>query len=117
MVDRRRSVRSRVFMGGRLAFNHRHSTMDCVVRNLSEGGARIVLPRFVLLPPEMDFVVPSTDRSYRARVAWQDDCDIGLSFLDYNPAATIVPIDLAVRIRGLEGERRRLRQRIDQLGG
>lgn len=106
-----------MYLGGRLAFNHRRSTVDCLVRSWGAGGARLELPHVVMLPAEMDLMVPVTDRSFRARVAWQGRCVLGLAFLEYDPATDIIPIDLAVRIRGLEGERRRLRQRIDQLGG
>src|SRR5215475_1823805 len=43
MQDRRESVRDKVFLGGIAEINGRGSTMDCVVRNLSETGACVEL--------------------------------------------------------------------------
>jgi hypothetical protein len=40
MMDRREAFRGRVYYGGRLAFNDRKSTLDCIVRNFSQAGAR-----------------------------------------------------------------------------
>jgi hypothetical protein len=36
-----KAVRSRTLLGGVIAFNDRASTMDCQVRNLSAGGAKV----------------------------------------------------------------------------
>ena len=115
MGERRRAIRRKVYLGGRVAFNHRRSTVDGLIRNMGEGGARLVLPHPVLLPAEFDLAVAVMDRSFRARIAWQGSCELGLAFLDCEPSANVVPLDLAIRIRGMEGDRRRLQRRIDQL--
>ena len=54
-LEHRTHQRHRVFKGARLYFNNDTSVMDCVVRNMSEGGARLEFqadfdcPRFVTL--------------------------------------------------------------------
>ena len=39
--DGRLSPRKRALKSGRIVFNHRHSVIDCVVRNVSANGARL----------------------------------------------------------------------------
>jgi hypothetical protein len=43
MQDRRHGVRDKVFLGGVAEINDNGSTMDCVVRNFSDGGACVEL--------------------------------------------------------------------------
>ena len=53
--EHRAHPRFKVYKGGKLSFNNESSIVDCVVRNLSEGGARLQFPshfdcpRFVVL--------------------------------------------------------------------
>lgn len=63
--EKRRARRKRSLKHGKLAFNHQYSTVDCVVRDLSETGARLVLENLpltseglVLHVPVDDFMVP-----------------------------------------------------------
>lgn len=48
--ERRRSVRNRTLIGGKVIFNQRQSTLDCTIRNLSEDGALLVFPDSIALP-------------------------------------------------------------------
>lgn len=53
--EHRSHPRFKVYKGGKISFNNETSIVDCVVRNLSEGGARLQFPshfdcpRFVVL--------------------------------------------------------------------
>jgi len=53
--EHRAHPRFKVYKGGKVSFNNETSVIDCVVRNLSEGGARLEFPshfdcpRFVVL--------------------------------------------------------------------
>ena len=53
MLDRRQSVRDRVIFGGVASINERGSTMDCVVRNISECGVCVEFENTAKLPDEM----------------------------------------------------------------
>jgi hypothetical protein len=61
-------------------------TVDCAIRDLSDGGARVRLPAFMLLGPPLALIAPSLERAYEAVIAWQDGKDLGLTFVQ--------PIDL-----------------------
>jgi hypothetical protein len=46
MLERRQHPRNRVYYGGMIAFNARNSTLACVVRNVSNRGAKIEFDNF-----------------------------------------------------------------------
>jgi hypothetical protein len=80
MSERRSERRRRTLFDGRLAINHL-STFDCVVRNMSARGARLVCR----ITPPIEFVrleiraVPGFKR--KARVVWRRLEDCGVEFL------------------------------------
>ncbi len=44
LTERRESDRRRTYLCGRITFNDRVSTMDCLIRNLSRNGAMLEFP-------------------------------------------------------------------------
>jgi hypothetical protein len=81
MDERRSDVRARSLLGGKIIFNHRNSTMDCVVRNLSATGARIVMSESVIVPNEFELHIPQKGTSYRAQMRWRTATEFGVQFL------------------------------------
>jgi PilZ domain len=114
MLDRRKSVRRRTFLGGRLAFQGRYATLDCTIRNLSNSGARIVVDGSAILPDEFDFTLTRNDRAYRARLAWRNAEAAGLDLCAAD-ATSIVTLDWARRLRGRDRENADLRRRLSDL--
>jgi hypothetical protein len=114
MLDRRKLHRGRTYLGGRIAFNNRSSTFDCLVRNLSQDGARIVFSDAAILPGEFDFTIHRKGESRRARIVWRDETQAGILFLHANDEK-IVSIETAQRIRKLEADRNALARRVAQL--
>src|SRR5258708_35955863 len=80
MLDRRQSARDRVIFGGVAAINDRGSTMDCVVRNISEGGACVEFEQTAKLPEEMRLAIARKGRSFFARMIWRQANKDGLAF-------------------------------------
>lgn len=114
--ERRRAVRTRTLIGGKVIFNQRQSTLDCAVRNLSEDGALLVFPDSVALPELFELYFPLKRESRMARSRWRDSERIGVSFAtaakqDDAP----VPLDLVRRLRQLEQENATLKARIVEL--
>jgi hypothetical protein len=54
--------------------------MDCVVRDLTEGGARVQFPDFTALPHQLEFSMPAKGTVCAATVVWQYGDSYGLSF-------------------------------------
>lgn len=114
MSERRRDQRLRTYLGGRITFNNRFSTMDCLVRNLSQNGARLVFAGPVLLPFEFDIQIKNKGESRTARVIWCSETHVGVSIVEPE-LAKVVSIETARRIRKLEAERDALRRRVAEL--
>jgi hypothetical protein len=118
MDERRNTVRQRSYLGGRIAFNARSSTMDCLVRNLTPHGAKLALSDAVTLPQELDLSIVHKGLHGRARVVWRGGGEIGVSFVGrppQPPASNVVPLDWARRLKDAEADKAALRRRIDQL--
>jgi hypothetical protein len=115
MQDRRRMVRNRVYYGGVLAFNARRSTFACIVRNFSDGGAKIEFEGSPLLPDHLDFSIERRDLACRARLVWRGHQQAGLVFDDMPQTPEIVSLDLARKLRAGERTNKLLRTRLDQL--
>lgn len=56
-VERRQSPRRRVLKGGVVAFNDRHVTLPCTVRDLSNGGARLRIEGSITAPDTFDLII------------------------------------------------------------
>lgn len=116
MTERRRSPRLRTFLGGHIRFNRNNSTLDCMVRNLSDHGALLQLSDTVALPHAFDLEIPHRERCYPARVQWRDGQRIGIAFEQQtSDTSDVVPLDVARRLKQSEQDNARLKSRIRQL--
>ncbi len=114
MQDRRHSVRDKVFLGG-VAKIDDTSTMDCVVRNLSDSGACVEFDVSAKLPEELDLTIVRKGRSYLATMIWRQANRVGLAF---KTMITDAPVDdLDARLRRSEKKKRQLQRRINNLLG
>ncbi|MGN8548324.1 PilZ domain-containing protein [Bradyrhizobium sp. 13971] len=115
MQDRRQSVRDKVFYGAVAEINERGSTMDCVVRNISEGGACVEFGDAVHLPEELNLSVARKGRSFLARLIWRQANKVGLAFRIMTSDTPVS--DLDERVRRSEIKKRQLQRRINELLG
>jgi hypothetical protein len=115
MSERRRLFRNRVYYRGLIAFNARHSTLECVVRNFSPFGAKIEGESLEILPDELEFAVPRKGLSCVARLTWRDSNAAGLLFAASDDANRVIPLEWARKLRATERTNQQLQARIDQL--
>ena len=115
MQDRRKTTRMRTYFGGQIAFNQRMSVMDCLVRNISAEGAKLVFSETLTVPQEFDLSVHKNERTYRAKVIWRRADEAGVAFLEPRPQAAPVSLDLMRRLRQSEADNAALQRRIEQL--
>lgn len=115
MQDRRKAVRERTFFGGDIAFNHRSSTMTCVVRNFTAQGAMLGFNNTATVPDKFDLVIGCKQRSFRARMVWRRVNEAGVAFEAEHAGAEPVPLEWAKRLHDSEAEKAALRQRVAQL--
>jgi hypothetical protein len=116
MPERRRTIRNRSFLGGVIAFDKRRSTIDCLVRNFSGDGAKVVFTNTVVVPDEFDLEVRQKERTFRARMVWRRENEAGIAFVGAGAeAASVVPFDWARRLRDCEAQKTALHRRVEQL--
>ena len=105
MGERRRSVRQKSFLRGCVYFNKRRQALDCLIRDISDQGARIIFSDTVSVPDIVELYVPQKEKTLRAHVQWRHGDEIGLAFPDAVSAADSRGGDeLAQRVAQLETE-------------
>jgi hypothetical protein len=114
MQERRTFHRARTYIGARIIFNHRFSTMDCLVRNLSEDGAKLVFFGLATIPSEFDVFIANNGDSRRVKTIWRTEIAAGIKFLNAG-YDQVVPIEAARKLKKLKDERDMLARRIAQL--
>ena len=80
MDDRRASRRQKSFLRGVVYFDKQRSETACLVRDLSEDGARIILSQTVTIPDLVELEIPQREQVLIARVEWRRADEAGLSF-------------------------------------
>ena len=115
MLDRRRSARDKVIYGGLAEIGDDGATRDCVVRNISDQGAKIEFSTAVKLHKEqVSVAIARKGRSFLARVVWWRDNFVGVAF----SSESKLPVsDLDERLRKSEQKKRQLQRRIKELIG
>ncbi len=78
-VERRNSLRRRIDKPARLLIDQT-SAADCIVRNLSDSGALIMVGHTSYLPETVVLVIPELNFQRRAKVKWRRARSIGLVF-------------------------------------
>ena len=115
MLDRRQNTRDKVIYGGVAEIGERGESRDCVVRNISENGARIEFNNAVRLPKEqISLTIARKGRSFLARIIWWRDNFVGVAFSSESPYE-LPGSDLAKRLRKSEKKKRQLQRRIEEL--
>jgi uncharacterized small protein (DUF1192 family) len=93
--------------------------MDCVIRDLSESGARIALSDAVALPEVIELDIPQRELRRRARVVWRRNDEAGLCFSQAEHTtealAAMTAEEITARIGTLEAEIASLRARFRSL--
>ncbi|MGB6535404.1 MAG: PilZ domain-containing protein [Xanthobacteraceae bacterium] len=122
MGERRQSERQRSFLRGCVYFNKRRNAFDCLIRDISSTGARIIFSDTVSVPDIIDLYIPQKEQTVRAHVQWRRGDEIGLVFADALCATGATPAitALTARVAQLESEivalRRMLKRLTKQIG-
>jgi hypothetical protein len=117
MLDRRQSPRDKVIYGGVAEIGERGATRECIVRNISEKGARIEFSNVIKLPrQQISLTIARKGRSFLAKIIWWRDNFVGVAFKAETPYEFPVS-DLEERLRKSEQKKRQLQRRIKELIG
>jgi hypothetical protein len=80
MSDNRTDQRRKVLKGAIASFNQGHSTLSCLVRDLSETGCRISAEGAVSIPDTFSLFVELDGLSAECEVTWRDGSEAGVRF-------------------------------------
>ena len=78
--NNRVSVRRRVLKKGLIAYNERHITVECQVKNLSDGGARLCPHPGLPVPDHFELIIELDGTAAKSEVVWRSKNDIGVRF-------------------------------------
>src|SRR5436190_11234174 len=103
MNNRRTSTRQKSFLHGRIYYNNRNSCVDCLIRDISDEGAKLRFSEGIVVPEAFELYIPKRDQCCRAEIRWRRGDEVGVAFvLDYVAAPSLAPsapaADLAARI-------------------
>lgn len=108
MEERRRAARQRSFLRGNIQFNNGRNTSDCLIRDITVHGARLVCSDAVSTPDTIDVYIPQKEQTFRARVIWRHGQEMGVAFPQAATAAADrhehEGLDLTARVERLETE-------------
>jgi hypothetical protein len=90
-IEGRKSARKRVLLRGKVIYNEGAFTVDCRIRDISEGGARILLPDGQLIPTRIILLDMRDHVAYECEVAWFKGAERGLRFLARYPLRGVLP--------------------------
>ena len=115
MLDRRQSARDKVIYGATAEIDGRAGSRDCVVRNISEKGARIEFSSSVRRPEkQISLTIAKKGRAFLASIIWWRDNFVGVAFSPETSSELPVS-DLEDRLRKSEQKKQQLQRRIKQI--
>ena len=80
-IEGRKSARKRVILGGKVVYNEGAFTLDCRIRDLSKGGARIVLGPGLVIPTRVVLIDTRNATGYECEVIWAKAPEFGVKFV------------------------------------
>jgi len=106
MSERRRATRQKSFLRGCVYFNNRRSAIDCLIRDISATGARLIFSSAVSIPDVVDLYIAQKEQTLVAHVHWRHGDEVGVAFGSAMQAPGAPPAEgeLAERVERLEAE-------------
>jgi len=79
-ADKRNKQRQRVLKTGKIIFANGSFTVDCIIRNQSQIGARLQVPLSVAIPDRFTLLDAQSGLCRAARVVWRKGDELGIQF-------------------------------------
>ena len=74
------ATRQRTFLKGTLYYDNRRASVECVIRDMSDSGARLTFEHPVIVPDNVELFIPQKQQTLRARVQRRGPNEIGIAF-------------------------------------
>ena len=115
--ESRIASRQRTFLRGMLYYDNRRASIECVVRDMSDSGARLTFDHPATVPDSVELFIPNKQQILRARVRRRAPNEIGIEFevtRSLEPRRTS-DAELLDRIETLEAEFATLKRLVAKL--
>jgi len=79
--EKRACHRPRQFKGGSIIIDWENSTIDCIIRDMSDAGARLRIASQLGVPNLFDLVALSANNEFKCEVVWRRGFEVGVKFV------------------------------------
>lgn len=80
MEEKRHPIRHKALKGARIVFNHGSSTVNCVVRSISDEGASLEVDNLGV-PHHFTLVFNEGDQRFECEIVWRREDALGVRFI------------------------------------
>jgi hypothetical protein len=87
MENRRYHVRRRTLKGGRLSYDANARSAACLIRDLSDIGARVEVADTRRIPSDLTLCFDDGKAARQGFVKWRRGTTLGIAFTDGKPAS------------------------------
>ena len=111
------AIRQRTFLKGILYYDNRRASIDCVIRDISDSGARLTFEHPVIVPDHVELFIPQKQQTLRASVQRRGLNEIGIAFEDERLAEPrrTSDVEMQKRVETLEAEIAALKRLVTKL--
>jgi PilZ domain len=115
--ENRKSERQRHFLRGFVRILETNTTIDCIVRDISETGAKLRFRCTTPMPELFELHIPSKGQFAKSKLVWNKNCEVGISFesLGAFGSPPLSDGEMSARMARLEDEITALKQTLKQL--
>jgi hypothetical protein len=78
--ESRSGQRRRMLKQAQIVTNLGHSTIDCIVRDISPGGARLRVENSLAVPAQFELLLLTENARTPAQVVWRKATEVGVRF-------------------------------------
>ncbi|MEQ1717044.1 MAG: PilZ domain-containing protein [Hyphomicrobium sp.] len=75
------AARRRVLKAGMIAYNERHVTLPCGVRDMSQSGARLTVTGSISAPDTFELLIELDGMEVPCEVVWRRGMELGVRFV------------------------------------
>ena len=111
------AIRQRTFLKGTLYYDNRRASIECLVRDISDNGARLTFEHPVIVPDNVELFIPQKQQTLRARVQRRGPNEIGIAFEveRSDEPRRVSDFELQKRVETLEAEIVALKRLVSKL--
>ena len=79
-LEKRLAPRRNTMINAHIVYDQGRRRMTCIIRNLSEGGAKLEVGKVIGVPATFDLITPG-HRPHACRVVWRSLKELGVHFI------------------------------------